>query len=223
MVVTPSAGTGARSSVAKVELQVPLPGPLSVDPGRTLLVLVDLENEFCHPDGAIYLGPPAEQAVLQAASLVDRARREGWRVLWIRSVRSADAVEFVAFDRAPHLVEGTWSVEYREPLAVGPGETVISKRCHDCFAGTGLDGWLAAEEIVGPDWTVLVTGVALDVCVNHAVLGFSVRDYRVGVVLDCTAPNEGPEAAATLSRYGRRAYAYNVAVTRSDLVDSGVA
>lgn len=212
------ADLGTGRTVLDTTLEVPVPGPVAIDPAHTLLVLVDLENEFCHPDGGIYLGPAAGDAVRSAATLVHRARHESWRVLWIRSERDVDAVEFTGFGRQPHLLRGTWAVQYTAPLAVGPGETVLSKSSHDCFARTGLDSWLEAEGIGGPGWTVLVAGVALGVCVNHAVLGFSVRDFRVGVVLDCTAPNGGPEAAATLWRYGTRAYAYNIAVTTSDLL-----
>lgn len=214
------AGLPPGRAVLDVALEVPVAVPLTVDPGRTLLVLVDLENEFCHPDGGIYLGPAAGRAVEATARLLARARAESWRVLWIRSERDADAVEFTGFGRPPHLLRGTWAVEYTAPLAVGPGEAVVPKTSHDCFARSDLDRWLQDEAIVGPEWTVLVAGVALGVCVNHAVLGFSVRDHRVGVVLDCTAPNEGPEAAATLWRYGHRAYAYNVTVTTSDLLRS---
>lgn len=201
-----------------LQLAVPEPKAMTVDPERTLVVLVDLENEFCAPAGVRYLGPEAEGAVRASAALVDQARQAGARVLWIRSVRSPDALEFRAYGREPRLIEGTWATEYTDPLAPGEGEAVIPKRCHDCFNRTGLDDWLAAERILPPDWTVLVAGVALDICVNHAVLGFSVRDFRVAVLLDCVAPRSGPRASTTLWHYGHRAYAYNVAISSSQLV-----
>jgi len=204
-----------------IEIDVPSPIRLSVDPTRTLLVLVDMENEFCHPEGLLYLGPEAEDAARSSARAVERARAEGWQVVWVRSVRAVDAVEFVNFNRGPHLVEGSWAVEYRDPLHVRPGETVIEKRSHDCFNRTDLEAWLASRGIEGPDWHVLVAGVATNVCVDLAAMGFSVRDYRVGLLLDCVAPVTGPGAAITLWRYGQRAYSYNVTVTALGLVDSG--
>lgn len=201
-----------------LQLTVPDPEPVTVDPERTLVVLVDLENEYCEPAGARYMGPEVEGAVRGSAALVDEARQVGARVLWIRSVRSPDALEFRAYGRQPALIEGTWATEYTQPLAPGEGETVIAKRSHDCFNRTGLEEWLEAEQIIPPDWTILVAGVALDVCVNHAVLGFSVRAFRVVVLVDCVAPRTGPRAATTLWHYGYRAYAYNVSVSSSDLV-----
>lgn len=202
------------------EIDVPAPGAMEVDPARTLLVLVDLENEFCHPDGRLYLGAEAEDAARRSAEAVARARREGWRMVWVRSIREAAAVEFVAFNRGPHLLQDTWAVEYSEPLEVAEGETVIEKRSHDCFNQTRLDAWLQEQQIEGPDWHVLVAGVATNICVDQAVTGFSVRDYRVGLLLDCVAPRSGVEAAATLARYGHRAYRYSVVVTALDLVGS---
>lgn len=203
-----------------IDIDIPEPVALRVDPERTLLVLVDLENEFCHPDGRLFLGPEAQDAVRGSAEAVARARAEGWRRVWIRSLRAPDAMEFTAFGRGPHLVEGSWAVEYTDPLNVAEGETVIEKRCHDCFTHTGLDRWLASEGIVGPQWHVLVAGVALNVCVDLAVTGFSVRDHRVGLLADCVAPATGPGAATTLWRFGQRAYSYNVTVTRLALVTS---
>lgn len=203
-----------------VELDVPTTAPLRIDPARTLLVLVDMENEFCHPDGRLYLGPDAEEAAVRSADAAARARRDGWRIVWIRSVREADAVEFTAFDRGPHLVRDTWAVDYHPPLAVAAGETVIEKTSHDCFNHTRLEAWLGEQGIEAPEWHVLVAGVATNICVDLAVTGFSVRDHRVGLLLDCVAPRSGPDAAAVLARYAHRAYRYNVTVTSLELVGS---
>lgn len=202
-----------------VELDVPEPQSATADPRRTLLVIVDMENEYCAAGGNRYLGEEADSAVRNVAGLVERARQAGARILWVRSIRSPDALEVTAFGRAPRLLEGTWATEFTRPLAPAAGEKILIKHCHDCFNRTGLDSWLAEEDIRAPEWTVLIAGVALDICVNHAVLGFSVRDYRVVVLLDCVAPRIGPRAAAALSKYGYRAYAYNVNVSESGLLE----
>lgn len=210
-----------KSEVTKVQtidLDVPVPVPMSVDADRTLVVVVDLENEFCTPSGMAYLGKQADAAVVATDALLKGARYAGTRVLWIRSVREPTSVEFRAFGVEPHLLRGSNSVEFTDPLAPYAGEKVIEKWSHDCFNQTGLDEWLREEGITAPEWSVLVTGVGLDVCVNHAVLGFSVRGYRVGVMLDCVAPNTGPAAAATLWRFGHAAYYYNIQVTTSDML-----
>ncbi len=202
----------------KVDLEVPEVREVHIDPAKTIVVVIDLENEFCSPNGKIYLGESALEAVQASSQLINRARHAGSRIIWIRSVRETDAIEFSAFDVEPHLIDGSWAVEYTPPLNVLGGEPVFKKRSHDCFNHTGLDNYLEQNGIIAPDWTVVVVGVSLTVCVNHAVLGFSVRHYRVVVPLDCVAPREGAGAAATLWRYGQKAYSYNIAVSKSELI-----
>lgn len=202
----------------KVELEVPGVKEVTIDPVKTAVVVIDLENEFCAPNGKIFMGESALEAVRASAEFINRARHGGSRIIWLRSVREIDAIEFSAFHREPHLIDGSWAVQYTPPLNVLDGEPVFKKRSHDCFNHTGLDDYLEHSGIIAPDWAIVVVGVALDVCVNHAVLGFSVRDYRVIVPLDCVAPREGAGAAATLWRYGHIAYSYNIAISRSELI-----
>ena len=66
---------------------------------------------------------------------------------------------------------------------------------------------------------VIVTGVALDVCVSHAVLGFSVRDYWVAVPMDCTASRTEDAEVVAYQHFMHSAYEYNLALTRSDLIE----
>jgi len=69
------------------------------------------------------------------------------------------------------------------------------------------------------DYTIVVVGVALDVCVSHAVLGFSVRDYWVAVPMDCTAARTEEAELVAWQRFLHPAYAYNIAVTRSEAIE----
>ncbi|HEY7559358.1 MAG TPA: isochorismatase family cysteine hydrolase [Candidatus Binatia bacterium] len=201
-----------------VELEMPEPRDISIDPAKSTIVVIDMENEFCAPSGKKYIGLAAEEAVRDASSLLGGARQRGVPVIWVQSVREPGALEVTAFHQEPHLIEGTWAVQYTPPLEVLRGEPIFKKQCHDCFTHTGLEAYLADRRMTAPNWTMVVVGVALPVCVNHAVLGFSVRNYRVVVPLDCVAPREGPGAAATLWRFGHPAYSYNIAVSRSDRI-----
>lgn len=201
-----------------VEIEVPEPRDVSLDPAKTAIVVIDMENEFCAPGGTKFMGSPAQAAVRAVAALIERGRQRGVPVIWVRSVREPDALEFTAFKQNAHLIDGTWAVEYTSPLQVAEGEPVFKKHCHDCFTHTGLEPYLTDRHMTAPDWTMIVVGVALNVCVNHAVLGFSVRNYRTVLPLDCVAPREGAGAAATLWRYGQPAYAYNITVSSSDRI-----
>lgn len=201
-----------------VEIEVPEPREVTLDPAKTAIVVIDMENEFCAPGGKKFIGTPAEEAVRAVAALIERGRQRGIPVLWVRSVREPNAPEFTAFRQGAHLIDGTWAVEYTSPLQARDGEPVFKKYCHDCFTHTGLEQHLTNRHMMAPDWTMIVVGVALHVCVNHAVLGFSVRHYRTVLPLDCVAPRTGVGAAATLWRYGQPAYAYNITVSNSDRI-----
>jgi hypothetical protein len=66
---------------------------------------------------------------------------------------------------------------------------------------------------------VIVTGVALGVCVTAAVLGFSVREYWVGVPMDCVASRTEADELPIYQMLQVPGWAYNVALTRSDLIE----
>src|SRR5215217_2717426 len=58
-----------------VELTVPEPRALTLDPRHTAIVVVDVEHEFLRPEGVRYLGPRAEHILAPMARLLDRARQ----------------------------------------------------------------------------------------------------------------------------------------------------
>src|SRR5436305_73687 len=130
-------------------------------------------------------GLGGENTLAPIAGLLDRARAAGVPVIYVHSVREATNPEFTVFNVDEHLMRGSWGAEYCEEIAPQPGEPIVDKQCHDCFARTEMEGVLARLGIHALDHTVIVTGVALDVCVSHAALGFSVRDYFVAVPMDC--------------------------------------
>jgi nicotinamidase-related amidase len=202
-----------------VRLPVPEPRPLVLDPTYTALVVVDVENEFLRPAGRRYLGERAEQILAPLARLLERTRAAGAPVVYIHSVRDPDAAEFTVFQVDPHLLRGSWGAEYCEEIAPRPGEPIVDKHSHDCFNHTELEAVLARLGIRPCAFTVIVTGVALDICVSHAVLGFSVRDYWVAVPMDCVAARTVEAEVVGYQRFLHPAYAYNVAVTRSDLIE----
>ena len=96
----------------KVELEVPEVKEVTIDPVKTAVVVIDLENEFCAPNGKIFMGESALEAVRASAEFINRARHGGSRIIWLRSVREIDAIEFSAFHREPHLIDGSWAVQY---------------------------------------------------------------------------------------------------------------
>jgi ureidoacrylate peracid hydrolase len=202
-----------------ITLPVPEPRALALDPKHTALVVVDVENEFCRAGGRRYMGERGEQMVAPLAALLDRARAAGVPIVYVHSVRDEGHPEFSVFKVDEHLIRGSWGAEYCEEIAPRPGEPVVDKQCHDCFSHTEMEAVLERLGIRPCEFTIIVTGVALDVCVSHAVLGFSVRDYWVAVQTDTTASRTEEAEVVAYQKFMHPAYAYNVAITRSDLIE----
>lgn len=202
-----------------VRLPVPEPRALTLDPRHAAVVVVDVENEFLRPEGKRYMGPRAERILAPLAALLSRARAAGVPIIYVHSVRDPDNPEFTVFGVSEHLLRNTWGAEYCPEIAPQGDEPIVDKQCHDCFSHTELEAVLARLGVRPCTHTVIVTGVALGVCVTHAVLGFSVRDYWVAVAMDCVAGSSEEAEIVAYQPFMHRAYSYNVALTRSDLIE----
>ena len=201
-----------------VEIDVPeLEQTIQIDPKRTAFLLIDIQNESCHPDGKNYTNADVNRMLDAVNALIGRAREHSCEVIWMQSVRRPDQPVFSVFGVEPYRLEGTWNVEFAAPLVPADGEPVFKKYSHDCFYETGLSAYLAERGIAGPEWTVVVVGVSYVGCVFVAVTGLSHRDFRVVIPIDCVAPNSGDRASITMARLAHRSYAYNVHQLESSL------
>ncbi|MGB9986803.1 cysteine hydrolase family protein [Salarchaeum japonicum] len=155
---------------------------MEFDPDRTALVVVDMQNGFCHPEGSLY-APASGDAVAPVAGLAERARDAGVRVVYTRDVHPPgqfdDTHYYDEFERwGEHVVEGSWDAELVDDLP--DPDHVVEKHTYDAFHETELDGWLSARGI--DDF--LVCGTLANVCVLHTASSAGLRDYRPVVVTD---------------------------------------
>ncbi|PSQ10191.1 cysteine hydrolase [Halobacteriales archaeon QS_5_70_15] len=151
----------------------------------TALVVVDMQNGFCKPDGSLY-APGSEAAIEPVASLVDRAHDAGVRVVFTRDVHPPEQFDgahyYDEFERwGEHVVEGSWDAELVEELDLRADDHVVQKHTYDAFYGTELEGWLSARGIDD----LVVCGTLANVCVLHTAGSAGLRDYRPVLVEDC--------------------------------------
>ena len=190
---------------------------VTLDPGLTALVVIDMENDFCKPGGKLYHPEGVDEVIPQCQKLLEQCRAEGIQVIFVQSLRDKDSPEFVRFGTEPFILRNTWGSAYIEELAPRPDEPIVEKETHDCFHETEMDRLLARLGIEPETHRVIVIGVAADVCVYHAVIGFHVRHYNVIVPIDCCAG--WPRGRRLLAAQMRLpAYSYNVTVTHSDRI-----
>ena len=151
---------------------------MNVDPDTTALVVVDMQNGFCHPDGSLY-APPSEAAIEPCAELVERAREAGAQVVYTRDVHPPEQFEgthyYDEFERwGEHVLEDSWEAEVVDDLPVRAADHVVEKHTYDAFHQTDLDGWLSARNI----GDLVFCGTLANVCVLHTAGSAGLRDYR---------------------------------------------
>ena len=151
---------------------------LELDPDSTAVVVVDMQNGFCHPDGSLY-APGSEAAIEPCADLVDDAREAGASVVFTRDVHPPEQFEdnhyYDEFDRwGEHVLEGSWEAELVAELDPRDDELVVVKHTYDAFHQTELEGWLESHAIDD----LVICGTLANVCVLHTAGSAGLRDYR---------------------------------------------
>ena len=166
------------------------------------LIIIDMLNDFIHPDGALYCGKRAEDIVPAIIGRRERCRTAGDAVIYLQDSHTADDKEFQKFP--PHCVTGTWGNRFIDALAPADGELVIAKTRYSGFYGTELNRVLTQLK----PKRVIVVGVCTSICVMDTVGGLVNRDYSVTVPADAVADFDREAHLFSLKRmekiYGAR-------------------
>ena len=173
----------------------PLPLDYLLTKTQKALVLVDVQNEFCHQEGAFGkkgcdLSPIANMMVA-LNSLVCSAREKGIPVVFIQNIED-DNTDSFAWKMRPDAKEdstnegvcrrGTWGTEIYE-FTPGAGEILVQKNRFSGFLNTPLDSILKNRGIE----TLIFTGVATNICVDTTARHASMLDYHVILAPDACA------------------------------------
>jgi ureidoacrylate peracid hydrolase len=181
-----------------------------VDPRHAAVIVVDVQNDFCHPQSPLAsLGmdmSAAEKAAHRTAELIEAARSAGSMVVFVQYVeapytRSEMQLELRSRMRPGGDVDGaficelgTWGADFFA-VAPLPGEPVVVKHRYSAFINTDLDLILRSSGIK----TLIMTGVATNVCVESTARDGYQRDYYVVFVDDCSACYNPDRHASTLA------------------------
>jgi nicotinamidase-related amidase len=154
------------------------------DPERTAVIVVDMQNGFCHPDGSLF-APTSEAAIGPVTELVASARDAGASIVYTRDVHPAGQFDgnhyYDEFERwGEHVVEGSWDAELHDDLDVQERDHIVEKHTYDAFHQTDLEGYLDAHGIDD----LLICGTLANVCVLHTAGSAGLRDYRPVLVED---------------------------------------
>lgn len=152
---------------------------VEVDPDRTALVIVDMQNDFVRTDGKLPV-PTAEATIPAIARLRRFAREHDMLVCYTQDSHYDGDPEFALWGE--HVVVGTPGWQIVEELAPDPaaGDLVFRKDRYDGFYGTRLDQELKAREID----TVIVCGTVANICVLSTASSAAIRWYKVVLPVD---------------------------------------
>ncbi|WP_254528603.1 cysteine hydrolase family protein [Natrinema gelatinilyticum] len=155
------------------------------EPDMTAVLVIDMQNGFCHPDGSLY-APGSEEVIEPIANLVARAREAGVQIIYTRDVHTLEQFEDVHYydefeQWGEHVLEGTWEAEIVEELHVEDEDHVVEKHTYDAFYNTELEGWLDARGIKN----LVICGTLANVCVLHTGGSAGLRDFHPVLVEDC--------------------------------------
>ena len=177
---------------------------------HTALMVVDMQNGFCHDDGSVNkVGLPAarlQPAIEPCARLIAAARLAGIPVIYTRYVYRPDYTDggVMVHELIPDLknghclAAGTWDMEVLDELAPVKADYIIDKNRPSAFFATGLEPVLKGLAISD----LAVCGVTTNCCVETTVRDASQRDYRTFVVLDALAEYEEERHAVALKSMG---------------------
>lgn len=184
---------------------------VELDPQRTALIVVDMQNDFVRTDGKL---PVADAAatVPVIRRLLDLAHETGIPVFYTQDSHHAGDPEFEIWGE--HCLVGTEGWKIVPELEPEPRDQVVRKARYDGFHDTDLADRL---EVEGVD-TVVICGTVANICVLHTAASAAIRWYDVVLPLDATSAITPFDMESAIRQI---AFLFRGTITRSDALVVG--
>jgi nicotinamidase-related amidase len=171
------------------------------DIAKSALIIVDMQNDFLHPDGEFSRRAKAYPdrnidmeflastipSIMRLAAAFRKASRPVIYIVHILKPDYSDAA-FPYWKRPPLVgkqftFEGTWGAQIVDELTPLEGEHMVIKKGYGGFSNTPLDTILGNLGVN----TCVVSGILTGVCVSSTIRGGVEYNYRMIIVSDATA------------------------------------
>jgi len=195
------------------------PEPIAIDPARTAVIVVDMENDFAAKGGMFDRAgldiSGAQKAIAPTAKVLAAARQAGMKIVYLRMGYRPDLSDLGATDsvnRTRHLkfgvgqkiqapdgresrvlIRDTWDTDIVPELKPQTSDIVIYKTRFSGFYQTDLDATLKKFGIK----YLIVTGVTTSICVESTVRDAMFRDYLCVLLSDCMSEPIGHDLPRT--------------------------
>ena len=182
----------------------------NLDPAKTALVVVDMQNAFMLPGVAHALCPMAEKIVPNINRLAQAVRETGGTVVWIKTTFKEDALqswstyfEMVSpqhgAKRVEALTAGSKGHQLWDSLEVRAQDLVVEKNRFSAF----IQGSSDLAEILrarGID-TILVSGTVTNVCCESTARDAMMLNFKTVMVSDGNAAVTDADHNASLCAF----------------------
>jgi len=211
---TPSSELNAASVTLDAK-----PEPIAIDPARTAVIVVDMENDFAAKGGMFDRAGAdisgAQKVIAPTAKVLAASRQAGLKIIYLKMGYRADLSDLGAPDsvnrtrhlkfgvgqkiRAPDgresrvLIRETWDTDIVPELKPQANEIVVYKTRFSGFYETDLDATLKKLGIK----YLIVTGVTTSICVESTVRDAMFRDYLCVLLRDCMSEPVGQDLPRT--------------------------
>lgn len=185
-----------------------------LNPGRTAVIVVDMQKVFCEPSGALYV--PATTGIIQPiAALLECARAAAVPIIYLRHVVRGDGSDtgrmrdlYPSVDQI--LARDDPGIEIIDALEPRVGDVIVDKLFYSGFHNTDLDTVLRARDID----TLAVCGTVTNVCCDTTIRDAVHREYKVIALSDANASMDYPDlgwgavSATDVQRVALTTFAY---------------
>src|SRR5580704_8565121 len=178
-----------------------------LDPKKSALVVVDMQNAFMLPGVAHSLCPMAETIVPNINRLARTVRATGGTVFWIKTTFTEEALQswstYFAMaspqrvaKRIEALTADSLGHQLWSGLEVQPQDAIVEKNRFSAFI-QGSSDLAAALRARGLD-AVLVTGTVTNVCCESTARDAMMLNFKTIMVTDANAATTDADHAASL-------------------------
>jgi len=180
----------------------------AIDPRRTALVVIDMQNGFCAPGGAAEI-PAAREIVPAINRLARETRAAGGVVAWVQMTIPSKADWPVFMDTLVSPELGDHMLDDLRPGAEGhklwsgletePADLFVTKNRFSAFlpSACALPGLLRERGID----TVIIVGTLTNVCSESSGRDAAMSDFRVILVSDANACRSDDDHLAVLKTF----------------------
>jgi ureidoacrylate peracid hydrolase len=181
-----------------------------LDPAKTALVVVDLQNGFMSPDVAHAPCLMAQQIVPNVNRLAQAVRATGGTVIWIQTAYTDETLASWSTlygmvgpkgteKRKRSLSVGGKGYDLWPELQVEPGDPIVEKNRYSAF----IQGSSNLADVLkgrGLD-TLLITGTVTNVCCESTARDAMMLNYKVVMITDGNAAATDEDHNAALANF----------------------